>query len=62
MKTQLLNTRQAAEYIGYKNPQTLVNQRAKRVGPNYIKIGRRIVYDLRDLEAYLDARRVKLDA
>ena len=47
---------------GIKTPQTLANQRAKRIGPNYIKLGRRILYDVADLDAYIDARRVKLDA
>jgi len=62
MKNQRLDAKQAAAYLGYKNPQTLASQRSKGVGPNYIKLGRRILYDVADLDAYIDARRIKLDA
>jgi len=62
MKKQRLDTKEAAAYLGYKNPQTLANRRAKRKPPSYIKLGRRILYDIDDLDAYLEANRVKLDS
>ena len=57
-----LDTKQAAKYLGYTHPQTLANKRAKRQGPNYIKLGRRILYDIDDLDSYIDSHRVKLNS
>lgn len=38
---------------------TLDNQRSLRKGPPYSRMGRRIVYDVRDLHEYVQARKVR---
>jgi hypothetical protein len=55
---QNLNEEQAANYIGLKNRQTLANWRYMRKGPAYCRVGRRIIYRLEDLDAYLNSRRI----
>ena len=57
---QRLDTRQAAQYLGIAT-QTLYNLRHKRLGPNYIKIGAKVIYNISDLDLYLDENRVVLD-
>ena len=39
-------------------PATLRNIRSQGRGPRYSRVGRRIVYRIRDVEAYLDAHAV----
>ena len=58
---QVLNDVQAAAYLGLA-PQSLRNFRHKRVGPPYVKLGHRVVYLLRDLQDYLQARRIDPEA
>lgn len=53
-----LDERQAAKFLGLKNRQTLSNWRHLRKGPAYCRAGRRIIYRLEDLEAFLSANRV----
>jgi len=48
---KLVNTKQAAEILGLK-PNTLEIWRCHNKGPKYKKLGRRILYDLADLEAF----------
>ncbi len=38
--------------------QTLRNWRHVRRGPAYVKMGRSVRYQLRDIQAYIDERRV----
>lgn len=52
-----LNTRDAAAYLGLK-PGTLAVWRCQNRGPAYHKIGRRVLYDFNDLEAYASAHTV----
>ena len=48
---KLVNTKQAAEILGLK-PNTLEIWRCHNKGPRYKKLGRRILYDLTDLEDF----------
>lgn len=48
---KLVNTRLAAEMLGLK-PNTLEIWRCHKKGPKYVKLGRRILYDPADLEAF----------
>ncbi len=47
----------AAPYVGLK-PITLRTYRMRNQGPAYIRLGRAIRYDLRDLDRWLDSKRV----
>jgi predicted DNA-binding transcriptional regulator AlpA len=52
-----LRAPQAADYLGLST-STLAKMRLRGDGPPYLKAGRRIViYDLHDLEEWLDGRR-----
>jgi len=51
-----LNSPEAAEYLGI-SASTLSKRRVDGNGPKYLKLGRRVVYDTRDLDAWLDTRR-----
>ena len=42
--------------------QTLRNMRHQRRGPAYLKIGRSVRYDLRDIETYLQKRKIDPEA
>lgn len=52
----LLNTNGAAAKIGWK-PGTLRKKRMTGDGPPFIKLGRSVFYDDRDLDAYIEANR-----
>ena len=56
-----LSTKQAADYLGLAE-QTLANWRFLRQGPVYSKLGRRIVYQIIDLDAYLQQNRIQPEA
>ncbi len=57
--TKLLTDREVAALLGVK-PQTLAVWRStKRYDLPYIKIGRSVKYDERDLEAFIASRRVE---
>jgi hypothetical protein len=51
-----LRTAAAADYIGYTE-STLEKKRLTGDGPPFIRLGRTIVYDTRDLDVWLTARR-----
>jgi len=53
---QRLRTGRAADYVGYAE-STLEKKRLTGDGPPFIRLGRAIVYDPRDLDAWLAARR-----
>jgi predicted DNA-binding transcriptional regulator AlpA len=54
-----LTTKQAAELLVI-SPATLDTWRSRGGGPTYIKAStRRILYDRRDLEAWLEARKLE---
>jgi hypothetical protein len=57
-KPELLDQSEAAEFIGL-TPNTLMAWRSRKLpGPAYIKVGGRVKYDVRDLVAYLESRKV----
>jgi predicted DNA-binding transcriptional regulator AlpA len=53
---RMLRTREAAEYCG-SSASTFEKLRLRGGGPIYSKIGRRVVYRLEDLDAWLAANR-----
>lgn len=53
---QRLRTPAAADYLGYSE-STLEKKRLTGDGPPFIRLGRAIVYDTRDLDAWLMSRR-----
>lgn len=62
MKTikHLLNTNEAAEYLRLKK-QTLANWRHTRRGPNYIKMGRYVIYDREALDQFIEDNCIALN-
>jgi len=60
--TRSYRTREAAQYLGV-SPGTLEVWRCKGRGPRYSKLGKVVVYDPSDLDAFREARKVfTLDA
>ena len=53
-----LRTPAAADYLGYAE-STLEKKRLTGDGPPFIRLGRTIVYDTRDLDAWLLTRRAR---
>jgi predicted DNA-binding transcriptional regulator AlpA len=51
-----LRTPAAADYLGYSE-STLEKKRLTGDGPPFIRLGRAIVYDTRDLDRWLGERR-----
>ena len=49
-------TPQAARYC-VLSPSYLEKARVAGTGPAFLKLGRRVVYDVRDLDAWLESRR-----
>jgi len=58
---KLLNTKETAEYLNLAE-QTLHNYRFKGCPPDYVKIGRRIMYEIPTLDRFIESNRVKLSA
>jgi len=55
----LLNTEQAARRLGLAK-RTLENKRVSGIEPiPFVKLGRKVLYDPRDLEQWLNARRFR---
>jgi len=52
-----LRTRAAARYLGWAE-STLEKKRCAGDGPPFIRLGRAVVYDTRDLDSWLASRRV----
>lgn len=53
-----LNTPEAAEYLGVR-PGTMEVWRSLGRGPRYVRLGRRIVYEIVDLDSFAAARLVE---
>lgn len=51
-----LATPEAANYVGSR-AKTLEKWRVVGGGPRYVKLGRRVVYEVSDLDAWIDERR-----
>lgn len=56
MMRKLLDTTQAAEYLGGLQPNTLEGWRVSGKGVPFIKIGRLVRYRTEDLDTYLAAQ------
>lgn len=54
-----ISEQEAAKYLGPVQVRTLQDWRIRGVGPRYIKLGKRVAYDVADLDAYLQAQRVE---
>jgi len=61
MERRLFNTKEAAEYLNLK-AQTLQNFRFNNRPPDYVKIGRRIMYEKSALDRFIEANRVNFSA
>lgn len=53
---KLLGTVDAAPYAGAE-PKTMENWRSKGFGPKFIKVGRKVLYDPDDIEAWRNENR-----
>jgi predicted DNA-binding transcriptional regulator AlpA len=53
---QMLRTDGAASYVGL-TASTLEKKRLDGSGPEYVKLGRAVAYDTRDLDAWLAANK-----
>lgn len=60
-KRRLLDIQETADYLHLKNKQTLYNWIQQRKGPNYLKIGRRLMWELSELDRFIDSNRVILN-
>lgn len=49
----LYTVEEVAEYLRMK-PETLYNWKLHRKGPRYVKVGSRLLYDVRDVADYLE--------
>ena len=58
MSQPLMNTRQAATYVGL-SPRTMEDLRTKGGGSVYRRLGKRVFYRLEDLDAWIDVRSYK---
>lgn len=57
---RLLSTQEASEFLGMSQHWVKASrQKPELDGPPYLKIGRTVKYDTRDLEAWLDRRRFR---
>ena len=52
--SNLMNEAAAAEYLGGLARSTLQTWRYKGEGPEFVKLGERVLYDQADLDAYID--------
>lgn len=57
MAQQKLNTLEASQYLGLQ-ANTLEVWRCHKRGPKYSKIGRRVMYDINDLEEFFKSNSV----
>ena len=56
VRPKVLRTPKAAGYLGL-SPHTLENLRSAGSGPRFFKIGRAVVYDVADLDRWLESQR-----
>jgi len=57
METILINEKEAAKMTG-RAIQTLRNDRHRDRGMPYLKIGRRVLYSIEDIRAFIDSHRI----
>jgi len=58
MERRFLTSKETAELIR-TTAGVLANLRMRGEGPRYIKLNRKCLYDLRDVENWLDRRRIR---
>ncbi len=54
-----LSEREAAAYLGPVSVRTLQDWRVRGIGPAYAKLGKRVAYDVSDLDAFVAQMRVE---
>jgi hypothetical protein len=54
-----LNEQEASRYLGGLSIHTLRQWRSKGNGPDYLRVGTRIIYDLKDLDIWMEKHRVR---
>ena len=54
-----LNEQEASRYLGGVSVHTLRQWRSKGTGPVYLRIGTRVIYDIKGLDAWMTKFRVK---
>lgn len=55
--SRFLNTQAASNMLGLHH-NALSKMRCEGKGPRYLKLGRRVVYELKDIEAWLEKQKV----
>ena len=55
---EMKTTKEAAAYLKGIKPETLVAWRHRGQGPKYVPLGKRIVYSVADLDAFMRSRTV----
>lgn len=55
-----LNHNQAADFLGIK-PQTLYNWRHQRKGPDYVLMGKKVIYLKSDLDSFIESNKIRLN-
>ncbi len=58
--TKLLNEIETAKLLGLSR-QTLSNWRHERRGLNYLKLGRRVMYRMEDIESWIEQSLIKVE-
>lgn len=59
MEENLLNEKQAGQYLGGVAKKTLQHWRWRGCGPAYVKIGRLVRYAIKDLDEWISMRKLK---
>ena len=57
---RLMNDKHAAKFLDV-GVQTLRNWRCRRIGPDYIKLGRSVRYSESDLLKYMESRKIRVE-
>lgn len=59
MDTQFLTPAEAAQYLR-TSTASLANHRYRGTGPPYLKLGRRVLYDIRDIQLWVNDHKVEM--
>lgn len=57
-RPELLPPAETAKVIGVAGPNVLAVWRCEGRGPSYVRVGTKIMYDMADIVAWLDSRKV----
>lgn len=58
-QARMLSEREASAYLGPVSVRTLQDWRVRGIGPAYTKLGRRVAYNVADLDAFKAAGRIE---